>query len=189
MISRLKLTIAGGFAGLVMMVAIIEYYLPLTALPASVSYVPGAIWFDLMLGTRIGSVKNVGKLRLFLLSLGLANLSVVFRVLLDYTHIIAFLPAALLSIGVGAPVAFRIVLKAEGVELFPGPKEEVSAIWWALPLTLGLFGGVAGYFGLRNRNRGVASYILMAGAAWTFVLLAIIDIYIRYALGLPPNLW
>ena len=49
------------------------------------------------------------------------------------------------------------------------PTEEVSNWWYALPLCIGIIGGILGWFGVKNRDSEKARNILIVGVISTIV--------------------
>jgi len=50
---------------------------------------------------------------------------------------------------------------------------KASALWYLLPVFVGLLGGIIGYFILRKKDAGMARNLLIAGAAVTFLAIAL----------------
>lgn len=49
------------------------------------------------------------------------------------------------------------------------PAEQISGLWWFVPLFLAWIGGLIAYFVLKDRNEKTAEHMLIFGIVWTFV--------------------
>ena len=54
------------------------------------------------------------------------------------------------------------------------PKDKPSKAWYAMPIFLGLLGGVIAFVALRKRNRGTAYKNLVVGVGITMILPALV---------------
>ena len=48
--------------------------------------------------------------------------------------------------------------------------EKPSALWYLVPFLFGIIGGIVGYLGTKERDKGTADSLLIFGVVWTVIL-------------------
>ena len=50
------------------------------------------------------------------------------------------------------------------------PSQKPTALWYLAPFFFGLIGGILGYVGVKNEDKGMADTLLVFGIFWSIVL-------------------
>ncbi len=68
------------------------------------------------------------------------------------------------------------------------PSEDVSALYWLLPFFFGLIGGIVAYVVVKDRNRKMATYMLIFSLVWTLVGVLFAIVLFAFVTGLIGGL-
>jgi hypothetical protein len=69
-------------------------------------------------------------------------------------------------------------LESDEFEESTNQVEKPTALWYMVPFFFGIIGGIVGYIGTKDEDKGMADSLLIFGLLWSFILIIVIYVFV-----------